>query len=216
MWPRTINKFNKITPSFVTLQNTTHINVGNRYKRCWTTPKYVVLPIQESNNEKRVCNPTLEAGSPTPNGNHICTKVGCGHGSLLLRPFPHLLLEGDSVGEEPNVWKSATDKTHFYHTGKEEFMDQTSRVHWSTKRICTYPAFVRVETCKCQIEQYSYMQTITYTFVGATIVSMSGCASMSWLLDVSLFIMVTYRNGKMRRKQSTGTTSVQVFFRLPS
>jgi hypothetical protein len=40
---------------------------------------------------------------------------------------------------------------------KEEFVVQMPRVHQSTKRICTYPAFVRVETCKCQIEQYSYM-----------------------------------------------------------
>jgi hypothetical protein len=35
------------------------------------------------------------------------------------------------------------EKTHSYHTRKEEFMDQTSRVHQSSERIYTYPAFVR-------------------------------------------------------------------------
>jgi hypothetical protein len=53
--------------------------------------------------QKKVCNPTPEAGSPTPNGNHICTEVGCGRDGLLLRPFPHLSLEGDLVGEECNA-----------------------------------------------------------------------------------------------------------------
>jgi hypothetical protein len=33
---------------------------------------------------------------------------------------------------------------------------------------------------------------------------------------VSLFNVVTSQNGKMRRNQSIGTTSVQVFFPLPS
>jgi hypothetical protein len=185
-------------------------------KRCRITPKYVVLLIQESDNGKRVCNPTPEAGSPTPNGNHICTEVGCGRDGLLLRPFPHLSLEGGSVAEEPNAWKSTMDKTHSYRRGKEEFVDQTPRVHRSTERICTYPAFVRVETCKCQIKQYSYMWTITHTFVRATIVSMSGHAWMSWLFDVSLFIVVTSQNGKMRRNRSIEATSVRVFFPLPS
>jgi hypothetical protein len=43
---------------------------------------------------------------------------------------------------------------------KEEFVDQTHRVNRSTERICTYPTFVREETCKCQIKQYSYMQIL--------------------------------------------------------
>jgi hypothetical protein len=46
---------------------------------------------------------TPEAGSPTSNGNLICTEVDCGRNGLLVRPFPHLSLEGDSVGEEPNA-----------------------------------------------------------------------------------------------------------------
>jgi hypothetical protein len=87
---------------------------------------------------KRVCNSTLEASSLTLNGNHIYMEVGCGRDELLLQPFPHLSLEGDSVGEEPNAWKSAIDKTHYYHMGKEEFVDQMPQVHWSTERICTY------------------------------------------------------------------------------
>jgi hypothetical protein len=186
-------------------------------KSCWTTPKYTVLPIHESNNGKRVCNPTLEAGSPTPNGNHICTGVGGGLDGLLLRPLTHLSLGGggDSVVEEPTAWKIAMDKTHSFHMGKEEFLNQTPRVHRSTERICTYPAFVRVKTCKCQIKQYSYMRTITHTFVRETIVSTSDRAWMSWLFDVGLFIVVIFQNGKMRTR-SIGTTSVRVFFPLPS
>jgi hypothetical protein len=39
-----------------------------------------------------------------------------------------------------NAWKSATEKTHSYHMGKEEFVDRTSRVYQSTERIYTYPA----------------------------------------------------------------------------
>jgi hypothetical protein len=82
-----------------------------------------------------VCNPTQEVGSPTPNGNHIYTEVGYGCDGLLLRPFPHLSLDVDLVAGEPNAWKSATDKTHSYHAGKEEFVDQTPWVHWSTEKI---------------------------------------------------------------------------------
>jgi hypothetical protein len=52
---------------------------------------------------KRVYNPTPEAGSSTPNGNHICTEVGCRRDRLLLWPFPRLSLKGDSVAEEPNA-----------------------------------------------------------------------------------------------------------------
>jgi hypothetical protein len=72
-------------------------------KRCLTTPKYVVLLIKESDNRKRVCNPTWKVGSPTLNGNHIYTEVGCGRDGLLLCPFPHISLEGDLVAEEPNA-----------------------------------------------------------------------------------------------------------------
>jgi hypothetical protein len=50
-----------------------------------------------------VCNPTQEVGSPTLNGNHIYTEVGCGRDGLLLHPFCHLSLEGDLVEEEPNA-----------------------------------------------------------------------------------------------------------------
>jgi hypothetical protein len=161
---------------------------------------------------KMVCNPTREEGSPTPNGNHIYMQVGCRCDRLLLRPFPHLSL----VVEEPNAWKSVTDKTHSYHTGKEELMDQTPQVHRSTQRICNYLAFLREEPCMCQIKQHSYMWNITHTLVRATVVSTSGRAWMYWLFDVSLFMVVTFRNGKMRRNRSIGTTSVRVFFPLPS
>jgi hypothetical protein len=117
----------------------------------------------------------------------------------------------DLVPEEPNAWKSATEKTHFYYTGKEEFMYQTSRVHQSTKRIYTYPTWTRKESCKCQITQYSYMQNIiTHTLIRATVVSTCGRARMSWLLDMSLFTVLTSQNEKMRRNRSIRTTSVRV------
>jgi hypothetical protein len=52
-------------------------------------------------NRKMVCNPTLEVGSPTQHGSHICTQVGCGHDGYLLHS-PHLSLAVDLVAEEPN------------------------------------------------------------------------------------------------------------------
>jgi hypothetical protein len=67
------------------------------------------------------------------------------------------------------------------------------------------------QTCKYQITQYSYMwNTITHTLVRVTVVSMSGHAWMSWLLDVSLFAVLTSQNGKMRRNRCIETTSVRV------
>jgi hypothetical protein len=62
-----------------------------------------VLLIKESDNEKTVCNPTLEADSPTQHGSHICTQVGYGHDGYLLCPSPHLSLVVDFVMEELNV-----------------------------------------------------------------------------------------------------------------
>jgi hypothetical protein len=50
-----------------------------------------------------MCNPTLEPDSPTQNGSHICTQVGCEHDRYLLRLSPHLSLVVDLVAEEPNV-----------------------------------------------------------------------------------------------------------------
>jgi hypothetical protein len=113
------------------------------------------------------------------------------------------------VAEEPNAWKSSMEKTHSYHTEKEEFVDRTSGVHQSTEWIYIYPAWTRKWTCKCQITQYSYMRNIiTHTLVRATAVSTSRRARMSWLLDVGLFMVVTSQNGKMRRNRSIKTTSV--------
>jgi hypothetical protein len=160
---------------------------------------------------KMVCNPTRQAGSPTQHGSHIYTQVGCGHNEYLFHPSPHLLLVVDLVTGEPNTWKNAMEKTHSYHTGKEEFMDRMSRVHQSTERIYTDPAWTRKETCKCQITQYLYMwNIITHTLVRVVVVSMSDRAQMSWLLDVSFFMMVTSRNGKMRRNRSIGTINIHV------
>jgi hypothetical protein len=51
---------------------------------------------------------------------------------------------------------------------------------------------------------------ITHTLVRTTVVGMSGRARMSWFLDVSLFMVLTSQNGKMRRSQSIGITSVRV------
>jgi hypothetical protein len=54
---------------------------------------------------------------------------------------------------------------------------RTPWVHLSTEIIYTYPVWIRKETYKCQINQYSYMQSIvTHTLVRATIVTMSGRA----------------------------------------
>jgi hypothetical protein len=186
--------------------NWNHVCIQTKY-----ITSYLVLPIKESDNEKTVCNPTRQAGSPTKHSCHIYMQTSCGHGRYLLRPSPHLSLVVDLVAEEPNARKTATEKTHSYHTGKEEFMDPMPRFHQSAERIYTYFAWTRKGTCKCQIKQYSYMQSIiNHTLVRATIVSTSDCARMSWLLDVSLFMMVTSRNRKMRRNRGIGTTSVRI------
>jgi hypothetical protein len=59
-------------------------------------------------------------------------------------------------------------------------MDPTSWVHQSTEKIYTYHAWTRKENGKCQIKQYSYMQSIiTHTLVRAIVVSTSGHARMS-------------------------------------
>jgi hypothetical protein len=158
-----------------------------------------------------VCNPTRQTGSPTQHSSHIYTQVGYGHDRYLLHPSPHLSLAVDLVAEESNAWKSATEKTHSYHTKKEEFVDRMSQVHQFTERIYTYPAWTRKQTCKCQIPQYSYMQNIiTHTLVRATVISMSGRAQMPWLFDMSLFMVVTSRNAKMKRNRSIWTTGVHV------
>jgi hypothetical protein len=71
------------------------------------TAKYItsclVLPIKESDNEKIVCNPTRQVGSPTQDGSHIYTQVDCEHDGYLLRPSPRLSLVVDLVTEEPNA-----------------------------------------------------------------------------------------------------------------
>jgi hypothetical protein len=64
---------------------------------------YVVLPLKESGNEKTVCNPTRQAGTPTQHGSHIYTQVGCRYDGYLLRPSLHLSLAVDLVAEEPNA-----------------------------------------------------------------------------------------------------------------
>jgi hypothetical protein len=158
-----------------------------------------------------VCNPTRQVGLPTQHGSHIYTQMGCGYTRYLLRPSPHLSLAVNLMAEEPNTWKSATEKTHSYHTGKEEFVDQKSWVHQSTERIYTRPTWTRKGTCKYQITQYSYMwNIITHTLVRATVVSTSDRARMSWLFNVSFFMVVTFLNGKMGRNRSIGTTSVHI------
>jgi hypothetical protein len=158
-----------------------------------------------------VCNPTRQAGSQTQHGSHIYTQVGCGHDRHLLRLSPHMSLMVDLVAEEPNTWKKGTEKTHSYHTEIKGRLYRTLQVYQSAERIYTYPAWTRKETCKCQITQYSYMQNIiTHTLVRATVVSTSGRARVSWLFDVSIFMVLTSQNQKMRRNWSIGTTSVHI------
>jgi hypothetical protein len=98
---------------------------------------------KESDNRKTVCNPTLNVNSPTQHGSHICTQVGWVHDGYLLCPSTHLSLVIDLMAEEPNIWKTVTEKTHSYHTGKEEFIDRPTRVHQSTERIYNCPAPTR-------------------------------------------------------------------------
>jgi hypothetical protein len=146
----------------------------------------------------------------TQHGSHIYTQVGCRHERYLLRPS-HLLLVVNLVAEESNVWKTVTEKTNFYHTGKEEFVDRPTQIHQSTERIYNCTAPTRKKTCKYQITQYSYMRNfITHIFVGATVVSTSGRAWISWLLHVRFFMVPTSRNGKMRRNRCIRTTSVRI------
>jgi hypothetical protein len=65
-------------------------------------------------------------------------------------------------------------------TGKEEFVDRSTRVHQSTERIYNYPTPTKKKTYKCQITQYSCMRNfITHTLVGVTVVSTSGRTWMS-------------------------------------
>jgi hypothetical protein len=108
--------------------------------------------------KKMVCNPTLEADLSTQHGSHICTQVGYRNDGYLLHPSPHLSLVVDLMAEEPNVWKTVTEKTHSYHTGKDEFVDRPTRVHQSIERIYNCPAPIRkkhvsvklhnIHTCK--------------------------------------------------------------------
>jgi hypothetical protein len=56
---------------------------------------YLVLPLKGSDNEKIVCNPIRQAGTPTQHGNHIYTQMGCRYDRYLLRPSPHLSLAVD-------------------------------------------------------------------------------------------------------------------------
>jgi hypothetical protein len=149
-----------------------------------------------------MCNSTRQAGSPTQHDSHIYIQVGCEHVGYLVRTSSHLSLAVDLVAEEPNAWKSATEKTHSYHTGKEEFVNRTPRVHQSTKRIYTHLVWTRKKTYKCQITQYLYMwNIITYTLVRIIVVSTSDRAWMSWLFDMRLFMILTSR---MERWGGTG------------
>jgi hypothetical protein len=72
------------------------------------------------------------------------------------------------------------EKTHSYHTKKEEFVNRMPQVHQSTERIYTYHARTRKQTCKYQIIQYSYMRNIiTHALVRTTIVGIKDRAQMS-------------------------------------
>jgi hypothetical protein len=133
--------------------------------------------------------------------------VGYGHDVYLLRLSTHLSLTVYLVVEEPNAWKSTTEGTYSYHSGKEKFVDQMSRVHQSTERIYTYPAFVRKEIC-------NMWNIITHTLVRVTVVSTSGHTRMSWLFDVRLFMVVSSQNGKMMRNQSIGTITIRVLISI--
>jgi hypothetical protein len=79
--------------------------------------------------------------SPTQHGRH---------NEYMLRPSPHLSSVVDLVVEEPNVSETVTEKTHSYHTGKEEFVDRPTRIHQSTERIynCTAPTRKKLVTVK--------------------------------------------------------------------
>jgi hypothetical protein len=71
-----------------------------------TTKKYNILNSitnKEIGQQKMVCNPIWQVGSPTQHGSHIYTQMSCGHDGYLLGPSPHLSLVMDLVAGEPTA-----------------------------------------------------------------------------------------------------------------
>jgi hypothetical protein len=146
-------------------------------KRCWTTPKYIVLPIQESNNGKGcIIQPRRRVRQlrtvTTFARRWVADATGCCFGLFLGCHWRGIRWQRNPTLERAQQ----TRLTPIIREKNNLWIKRLGSIdpHRSTERICTYPAFVRVETCKCQIKQYLYMRTITHTFVRATIVSMSG------------------------------------------
>jgi hypothetical protein len=59
-------------------------------------------------------------------------------------------------------------------------------------------------------------ELLLLTLLLGQVVSTSGHASMSWLFDVSFYMMITSQNEKMRRNRSISTTSVHVLIPIIS
>jgi hypothetical protein len=112
-----------------------------------------------------VYNPTQQADSLTQHDSHIYTQVGCGHDGYLLHPSSHLSLAMDLMAEELNTWKIATEKTHSYHTGKEEFVDPPPRVYQSTERIYIYHAWTRKKLVSVKLKNIHTCKVLLFTLL---------------------------------------------------
>jgi hypothetical protein len=126
---------------------------------------YLVLPIKESDNEERC---VIQPGSWVHQLRMIATFTRRWVVDTMSTCFILLLIchwRWIWWRRNPTVEKAQWRRLIPIIRGGKEFVDRTSRIHQSTERIHTYPAFVRKETCKCQITQYSYIRNIIITLL---------------------------------------------------
>jgi hypothetical protein len=173
---------------------------------------YLVLPIKECDNEKMVCNPTRQTGSPTQHGSHIYMQVGCWIRRVLASSFSSSIIGGRFGGGWTQRLKERNGEDSFLSYEKRRIYGSNvsgPSIQWKNLHISCFCK--KKKTCKCQITQYSYVRNIiTHTLVRTIVISTSDHARMSWLSDVNLFMVVTSWNKKIRRNRSIGTTSIRV------
>jgi hypothetical protein len=86
---------------------------------------------------------------------------------VIASSFSSSVIEGEFGGGGTHCLKECNGQDSFLSYRKRIICgSNASDPSIRCKNLHTYHAFVRVETCKCQIEQYSYMQTITHSCKG--------------------------------------------------
>jgi hypothetical protein len=74
---------------------------------------------------------------------------------VVASSYSSSIIGGGFGGGGTQCLKEHNGEHSFLSYKKEGFVDCTSRVHRASRRTCTYAAFVREETCRFQIKQYS-------------------------------------------------------------